>query len=159
MMSKDKHAAPRPRGREGRSTRRPLRLALALGLIMALFATAMADYQVGDQSSAANNASQCSQVDGTFVNGGNGPGSVPSTCTFTVEGELVTFIINPGEVETGWHLKGGVIEVEVSQGGHGATAINPGEVTNVVVIEDGGCYNPGGKLMKPGKGLCPQPDA
>jgi hypothetical protein len=121
------------------------------------------DYVVGDHDDSANNVAQCDEVNGTFFNGGSGPGSVPSTCTFTVEDgeEQVTFIINPGEVETGWHLKQTVtVEVEVSQGGAPGSAINPGEVTAVeVLIVDGGCYNPGGKLMKPGKGLCPAPDA
>jgi hypothetical protein len=112
--------------------------------MLALSSAALA-YEEGDSSNLANNATLCATVDGTYVSGGTGPGAV-DTCTFTVEGEEVVFF-NAGNSDNGWTLQE-TVEVEVSKG------TGPGEVTSVEIV-DGGCYNPGGKLMKPSTGLCP----
>jgi hypothetical protein len=115
----------------------------AVMLLGVLAAPAMA-WQEGDTSNAANNQSQCTTAGGVYSEDTT---TTPKTtyCTITIDGDSVVFE-NAGQSENGWTLvEATVVVVEKDTG--------QGEVISVDEIEE--CYNPGGKLMKPGTGKCP----
>jgi hypothetical protein len=122
-------------------------IAMVSALAVTTMSMATASYQEGDSSNTANNETQCTAVGGEFTQTGSGSERV-NTCTIEFDGEPVIFE-NAGNSENGWATATtGTVVVEKGTG--------PGEVVDVDVIE--ACYNPGGKLMKPGSGKCPVAD-